>query len=156
MSVQLRPMSADELAGWLPLLRDRFAADLVRDYGMSSERAATVAAADIERLLPGGRLPAEHALFVIEADGEAVGDLWLAEGEDMSHPSLVVFDVDVDEAHRGRGYAKSAMAFAEDEARRRGIDRIALYVGGGDEPARRLYESLGYEENAVAMSKVLP
>jgi GNAT superfamily N-acetyltransferase len=113
------------------------------------------AAADIERLLPDGRPPAGHSLFVLEVDGEPVGDLWLAEREDMSHASLVVFDVAVDEPYRGRGYGRAALAFAEDEARRRGIDRVALSVGGRNEPVRRLYESLGYEENAVAMSKVV-
>jgi ribosomal protein S18 acetylase RimI-like enzyme len=45
------------------------------------------------------------------------------------------------------------MVFAEEEARRRGIGRVALNVFGGDEVARGLYRSLGYEENAVAMSK---
>jgi ribosomal protein S18 acetylase RimI-like enzyme len=47
------------------------------------------------------------------------------------------------------------MEFAEDEARRRGIDRVALNVFGGNEVARGLYRSLGYKENAVAMSKRL-
>jgi ribosomal protein S18 acetylase RimI-like enzyme len=156
MGVQLRPMRDDELAAWLPLLRQRFAHDLVRDFGLTPERAAEGAAADVERLLPGGRLPAGHAMFVVEADGESVGDLWLAEREELSHPSLVIFDVTVEEPHRGRGYGKAAMAFAEGEARRRGIDRIALYVGGRNEAARGLYRSLGYEEDAVAMSKPLP
>jgi ribosomal protein S18 acetylase RimI-like enzyme len=45
------------------------------------------------------------------------------------------------------------MVFAEDEARRRGIDRVALNVFGRNEVARGLYRSLGYEENAVSMSK---
>jgi ribosomal protein S18 acetylase RimI-like enzyme len=44
---------------------------------------------------------------------------------------------------------------AEEEARRRGIDRVALNVFGGNKVARQLYRSLGYEENAVAMSKKL-
>jgi ribosomal protein S18 acetylase RimI-like enzyme len=47
------------------------------------------------------------------------------------------------------------MLFAEEEARRRGIDRVALNVFGRNTVARRLYQSLGYEENAVAMSKNL-
>jgi GNAT superfamily N-acetyltransferase len=155
MSVELRPMRDEELAAWLPSMRRRFADDLVRDFGLSPEWAAAEAAADIERLLPGGRLPAGHSVFAIEADRETVGDLWLAEREDMSRPSLMVFDVTVDEPHRGRGYGRAAMAFAEDEARRRGIGRVALYVGSRNDAARRLYESLGYEENAVSMSKSL-
>jgi ribosomal protein S18 acetylase RimI-like enzyme len=47
------------------------------------------------------------------------------------------------------------MVFAEEEARRRGLDRVVLNVFGRNEVARRLYRSLGYEENAVAMSKTV-
>jgi ribosomal protein S18 acetylase RimI-like enzyme len=47
------------------------------------------------------------------------------------------------------------MLLAEEEARRRGIPRLALNVFGGNTVARRLYTSLGYVENAVAMSKAL-
>ena len=149
----MRPMRDEEFAAWLPLMRDRYAQDVVRDFGMSPDRATAKAVADIERLLPGGSLPAEHSVFVIEADGEPVGDLWLAERDDTSEPSLFVCDIDVDEPYRGRGYGKAGMVFAEDEARRRGLTRIALYVGGRNEVARNLYRSLGFEENAVAMSK---
>ena len=45
------------------------------------------------------------------------------------------------------------MEFAEDEARRRGIAKVALNVFGGNELARRLYVSLGYQETAVHMEK---
>jgi ribosomal protein S18 acetylase RimI-like enzyme len=47
------------------------------------------------------------------------------------------------------------MLLAEEEARRRGIDRLALNVFGRNTVARRLYRSLGYDENAIAMSKAL-
>ena len=54
-----------------------------------------------------------------------------------------------------RRYGKAAMVFAEEEALRRGHDRVALNVFGGNEVARSLYRSLGYDENAVSMSKKL-
>jgi ribosomal protein S18 acetylase RimI-like enzyme len=68
---------------------------------------------------------------------------------------LVVYDIDVDESYRGRGYGKAAMIFAEQEGRRRGLTRIALHVGARNDRARNLYRSLGFEENEVAMSKSL-
>ena len=45
------------------------------------------------------------------------------------------------------------MQFAEQEAKRRGLSRIALNVFGKNKAARNLYESLGYEESAVRMYK---
>jgi ribosomal protein S18 acetylase RimI-like enzyme len=47
------------------------------------------------------------------------------------------------------------MEFAEEEARRRGLDRVALNVFGRNVTARGLYRSLGYRESAVFMEKEL-
>ena len=141
-------MEDEEFAAWLPLLREDYAHELVRDYGMSLDQARAKAVAEID-----GQRPAGHSVFVIEADGEPVGHLWLVERRDAHEPTLVVYDIDVDEPYRGRGYGKAAMAFAEDEARRRGLARIALRVGARNDVARNLYRSLGFEENEVAMSK---
>jgi ribosomal protein S18 acetylase RimI-like enzyme len=47
------------------------------------------------------------------------------------------------------------MLFAEEEARRLGLPGVGLNVFGGNEPARGLYRSLGYAEEAVYMTKLL-
>ena len=148
-------MRDDEFAVWLPQMRARYAEDMIRDAGMPAQRAAAKAEDDIERLFPGGAPSADQLVFVIEADGEPVGDLWLAERDDGFQPGLFIFDITVGEAFRGRGYGRAAMLFAEEEARRRGRDRVALNVFGGNAVARSLYRSLGYEEDAIAMSKKL-
>ena len=150
MALQLRPMEEEEFAAWLPLLRDDYAEDLVRDYGMSVDKAKAQAVAEID-----GQRSAEHSVFVIEVESEPVGHLWLVERRDAYEPTLVVYDIDVDESYRGRGYGTAAMLFAEEEARRRGLTRIALHVGARNDGARNLYRSLGFEENEVAMSKSL-
>jgi GNAT superfamily N-acetyltransferase len=156
VTVELRPMREDEYGAWLPLVRDGYVQAMVDDGDFSPEAAEAQAETQMEQLFPGGAPSAEQLVWVIEADGEPVGELWLAEREDMSRrPCLFVYDVHVDDAHQGRGYGKAAMVFAEDEARRRGLDRVALNVFGRNEVARRLYRSLGYEENAVAMTKTL-
>ena len=154
MSVQLRPMRDDEFTAWLPQMRDGYAQAMVEDGGFTPEAGREKADADIAQLFPGGVPSAEQLVFVLEEDGEPVGDLWLAERKDMAgRASLFVYDIRVDEGRRGRGFGKEAMLLAEEEARRRGLDRVALNVFGRNEVARRLYRSLGYEENAVAMSK---
>lgn len=148
MALQLRPMEEEEFVAWLPLLRDDYAEDLVRDYGMSADKARAQAVAEID-----GQRSAGHSVFVIEVERMPVGHLWLVERRDAYEPTLVVYDIDVDESYRGRGYGKAAMVFAEEEARRRGFTRIALHVGARNDGARNLYRSLGFEENEVAMSK---
>jgi ribosomal protein S18 acetylase RimI-like enzyme len=155
MKVELRPMRDDEFTAWLPKMREDYGQAMVDDAGITPEGAHAKAAADIEQLFPGLQPSADQLVFVVEVDGEPVGELWLAERDDFGRRTLFIYDIQVEEAHRGRGYAKAAMRLAEEEARRRGIRRLALNVFGRNTVARRLYQSLGYEENAIAMSKSL-
>lgn len=55
-----------------------------------------------------------------------------------------IYSVVVDAAHRRRGVAAQLMAHLEDVARRHGARTAALRVVVGNQPARRLYERLGY------------
>ena len=105
------------------------------------DKASAQAIAEID-----GHLTDGHSVFVIEVEGEPVGHLWLVERRDRFEPTLVVYDIDVDESYRGRGYGRAEMLFAEEEARRRGLTRIALHVGARNDGARNLYRSLGFEE----------
>ena len=155
MDVKLRPMRNDEFADWLPQMRDDYARSMIEEGGVSPESASQRAAAQTEQLFPGERPSDEQLVFVVEADGEAVGELWLADRDDVLQRCLFVYQIHIAEAHRGRGCGKAAMLLAEEEARRRGIDRLALNVFGRNTVARRLYRSLGYDENAIAMSKAL-
>ena len=146
-------MRDDEFDEWVPRMCASYADDLVRHGGVVPERAQAKAANDLERLFPDGRRLPEHSVFVIEVEGRPVGDLWLAERAGELHNGLWVYDVRIDDGERGRGYGRAAMVFAEEEARRRGLESVGLMVFGGNDVARRLYRALGYVENAVYMSK---
>jgi len=146
-------MREDEYGEWLPRMRQSYAEDMIGNGGVSEERAQAKASDDIERLFPGGQPSSDQIVFVIEADDQPVGELWVAERDADIVPSLWIYDVHVAEAYRGRGYGKAAMRYAEEEARRRGVGDVALMVLGGNDVARSLYRSLGYAENAVFMSR---
>lgn len=146
-------MTEVEFSSWLPGVRAGYADDMVRNGGADESAAHRKAGQDTDRLFPDCKPSSEQLVLVIEADGERVGELWLAEQERDFRRVLWVFDVRVEEAHRGHGFARAAMEFAEQEARRRGLTRVALNVFGGNESARNLYRSLGYTEDAVSMSK---
>ena len=83
MDVKLRPMRNDEFADWLPQMRDDYARSMIEEGGVSPESASQRAAAQTEQLFPGERPSAEQLVFVVEADGEAVGELWLADRDDV-------------------------------------------------------------------------
>ena len=85
-------------------------------------------------------------------DGIVVGVLWIGpftEGSD----AWWVWDVEIDEQHRGAGHGRGAMQLAEEEAARHGAATLGLNVFGYNTAARRLYASLGYETTAVQMRK---
>jgi ribosomal protein S18 acetylase RimI-like enzyme len=153
VGVVLRRMRDDEFADWLPRARDDYADDMTRNCGADPEAARAKAVRDSELLFPGGLPSAEQLVLVIEADGERVGDLWLAERDGEFRRGLFVWNIFVEAQHRGRGFGRQAMLLAEDEARSRGLAHIGLNVMGGNEPARRLYRSLGYQETFVSMDK---
>jgi ribosomal protein S18 acetylase RimI-like enzyme len=156
MSVTLRPISDGELREWLLDARVEHARQMVVDADLEPEAARLKVNRDLDELFPEGKIAAGHAVFVVEAGGARVGSLWAGERPDpIGRSTFFVYDIRIDLAQRRRGYGRAAMIEAEAEAARRGIDRIALNVFGGNEGARLLYRSLGYIERAVTMDKTL-
>lgn len=104
------------------------------------ETALDVSRTQLAELLPDGLASPEQHLFTVRADGEPVGRLWLS----TSRPAVFVYDVEIDEAHRGKGLGRAAMNAGAGWARDRGAPAIALNVFGHNRAARALYDALGY------------
>ena len=156
MTVRLRPLREDEFAGYRGTIEAGYAADIERNGGMPRELAQAKSKRDCEALWPDGLRTPGQWVFVVEDDGgESVGTLAVARRDSQGREVLFVYDVRIDERHRGRGLGREAMRLAEEEARSRGLDRIELNVFGGNDAARGLYRSLGYGELAVWMGKDL-
>ena len=54
----------------------------------------------------------------------------------------------VTQEHRHRGMASALLKAAEDLARRSGKETVGLHVSSDNQPALKLYETRGYEENS--------
>jgi GNAT superfamily N-acetyltransferase len=152
MSVELRPMSEDEYVVWRAQVPLDYAQDMV-DAGMDPDAAREKAERDFPALLPDGLTTEGQDLYTVANDGEKVGILWVCERDVEGGRVLFIYDVRLDESQRGKGYGRAAMELAEAEAKRRGLARVALNVFGGNEVARNLYRSLGYDEIAIWMTK---
>jgi ribosomal protein S18 acetylase RimI-like enzyme len=79
---------------------------------------------------------------VVEVDGEPVGRLYVARWED----EIRIIDVTLLPEHRGRGMGTSLIRALLDEAAASG-KRLSIHVEKHN-PARRLYERLGFAESA--------
>ncbi len=152
MSVELRPMTEAEYAEWRPRSERDYAQDMI-DAGFDEQSAREKAERDFPNLLPGGVHTEGQDLYTVVSEGERAGVLWLCERVLDDGATLFIYDIRLDESQRGKGIGRATMKLVEDEARRRGIDKITLNVFGGNEVARSLYRSLGYDEVAVYMSK---
>jgi len=148
-------MRADEYSAAIAATAAGYAHDIEVNGGYPREVALQKARDDIARILPDGLATEGQLFFVIEHDGQPVGRLWLAARTGGIVPAIFVYEIEVEEAFRGRGLGRAAMLLAEEEARARGFTRLELNVFGGNDVARGLYRSLGYVESAVQMAKDL-
>jgi GNAT superfamily N-acetyltransferase len=82
-------------------------------------------------VLPLGLETPGHFIFVVEANGERVGRLWLAERQLGGSRVLYVYDVSIDAEQQGRGYGRAAMRLAEDVE----LDAIDAKDAGSRAPA---------------------
>lgn len=85
---------------------------------------------------------ADRAVWVLIASGEIAGILVLLDEDDH----LLLDNVAVEPRHQGKGVGRALIAFAEQEARRRGHAEIRLYTHQAMHENIALYPRLGYEE----------
>ncbi|MDX6547617.1 MAG: hypothetical protein QOG33_1167 [Gaiellales bacterium] len=155
--VRLRPLRPDEYPSFVEASRREYADDLHQNGGLTREAAEAKAQRDFAELLPDGLDTPGHTITAIElqADGRRIGRLWFARRELNGRAAAYLYDITIDEAHRGAGLGRAAMAAYEQAAREQGFERLELNVFGGNERARSLYLSLGFAETAVNMAKQL-
>lgn len=154
-TVRLRPITHEEFPAFVAASKAGYAEGIEVHGGQTHKAALQKAEADFPAVLPMGLETPGHHVFIVEADGAAVGRLWLAEREMAGRRVMFVYDITIDATHQGHGYGRAAMRLAEKEARSLGIARIELNVFGGNDVARGLYRSLGYVETSAQMAKEL-
>jgi ribosomal protein S18 acetylase RimI-like enzyme len=154
-TVSVRPMSSRDYEEWHDAMLESYADDVAKASGASIEAARQRARAQDLELLPSGlQTEGTWLLVVSDEQGTDVGTRWVGPHPD-GPGAAYVFDIEIHEAHRQRGLGRAAMKAAEQLVMDAGIPEIGLNVFGFNEPARRLYESLGYRVVATRMTKTL-
>jgi ribosomal protein S18 acetylase RimI-like enzyme len=108
-------------------------------------------------LLPDGIKSRYHHFYAIRdsESSNAVGILWLKTDLDSSRGSGYIFDLEIHEPYRRKGYARQAMLELENVARGMGLRQLGLNVFAFNEGARLLYEGLNYSVASLNMLKDL-
>lgn len=155
--IELVPMTEKEFGGFLDHSIEDYAEDKVRAGTWSKAEALARSRREHKTLLRDGLRSKYHHLYTIRETqgGEAVGVLWFRANLDSATASGFIFDIEIDEQHRRKGYGRQAMQELEEIARKMGLRQLELHVFAFNEGARILYESLGYTVASLNMSKRL-
>lgn len=148
--VLLVPMSFGEKVRQLEQSRQAFAGEVAVADSIEVDEANRKVDELIERLLPQGFETGGHYFLWIVAneDQQRVGWTWV--GPELGDPSAYyIWDIEINEAARGFGHARSALDQIEILARERGATKLGPHVFEDNASARRLYESQGFVEISV-------
>ena len=155
--VRLIPMTDDDLQKYLDNAIPGYAADKVKAGSWSETEALEKSRDSYWKLLPDGVDSKGEYLYRIEdaESGQKVGGIWLNAQVDTPSPSGFIYDIEIEEEFRGKGYGKQAMLAIEEKARELGLKSIGLHVFAHNPVAKGLYEKIGYEIKSMNMTKAL-
>ncbi len=137
--LELRPMTPAEFDTFLARMGDDYAGELAA-AGMTPEAAAERSRQQMAELIPDGLASPGMVFFTAWADDRPVGRLWLSTQETMAF----VYDVEVSEQERRKGYGAAIMNAGAIWSREHGHPVLGLNVFAHNPGARALYDRLGY------------
>ena len=152
--VTLRPMTDDEFAALKAELYASYPEERARATGGGDVSEEEIAAGrrQIDELMAEGlHSKAHHYWKIVAPEVGAVGDLWVMV-DDAKHRAFI-YSIGTDPGYRERGYGQQALEALEAQMRPLGVTQIALNVWGDNHVARRLYERMGYQPQAILMAK---
>ena len=148
-------MTADEYDAWQLALAEDYAAEKIAAGTWPAEGAVQRALNESAELLPDGIATARTLIFrAVADDGRPVGRAWVA----LDHPrgapgTAFLYDIEVDEAERGRGFGRALLAAVEEAVRATGAIALELNVFRTNDTAVGLYETSGYRTTTQQMRK---
>ena len=151
---RLEPMDEAQYVTWRAASQKGYASEKVKAGNWKAEEAERLSAEAFDALLPRGRESAGHELRAMRNDAdEWVGHAWFTIEDREQGRVVFIYDIEVYEAYRRRGYARAALDAIDDYAREQGCMGVMLHVFGYNTAARELYRSQGFEETNVMMLK---
>ena len=150
-------MTSEEFETWRKASVRSYAEENVLSGRWTSEEAESTSERDFLSLLPEGLATAGNFLcsIVDERSSGPVGIIWYALRREWGRDYVFIYDFQVFEAHRRKGYGTEALLHLDRVVRDMGLGLISLHVFAHNRAARDLYKKVGYEEKDLIMSKEL-
>ena len=155
--VEFQLMKPADYESWLRVVTKNYAEENVAAGRWTREEAMSRSEHDFASLLPDGLSTAGNYLrsIVDERSSERVGVLWYAVRREGDRDYVFIYDFEIFEAHRRKGYGTEALMHLDGVVRRMGLGLISLHVFAHNRAARDIYGKVGYEEKDIIMSKLL-
>lgn len=156
-TITTRPMSPPEFDAWRQDLAREYAEAQVAAGNWDRAGAIDRALTENARLLPNG-IATKRMRFVqaITEDGDPAGRAWVSFDHPRGAPDTAfLYDIQIVEEHRGRGFGKILLADVEKLVADAGIGSLELNVFGENVTAIALYERSGYAVVTQQMRKTL-
>ena len=155
MTIQLIPMNEEHFVRFLDSSIKDYAEEHVKAGNWTEEEALTKSQEEFSTLLPNGLATKNHLLFSIQNNGQTIGVLWLHIRNKSTEKHAFIYNIELDEQERGKGYGKATMKALDDFAQRERIKKISLHVFAHNPHAISLYEKSGYAMVDCIMAKCL-
>ena len=147
MSVTFRRLTDDELTNYLPHAKRGYVHDLTTAGALTKPRAEALADKDFDWLVIRESTEYYGAFDLIEGEIVNVGVFGIGlDGVDVPHdePTLHLYDLEVFEPYRRRGYGLAILGEVRELAIDRGAESVRLTVWAGNDGARELYRVAGF------------
>src|SRR5712692_9166483 len=148
-------MTDSEFADFMATVNPRYAQSKIEAGAWPPEDALRLSEESHRHVLPDGLATKDNNLYSIidAANGANVGFLWFAVRREEGAPYIYIYQFEIAEGFRRKGYGTQAFRELEGKALELGLNKLALHVFGNNDPAIRLYEKLGYEVTDINMAK---
>lgn len=157
MTIQLRPMRADEFSGYLAYFIPDYAAEISANYDLDRASAEARAEREVASGLSGGvQTNGQDLLCIIRADdpeSRPIGYLWCA--PDDAARTVFISDFYVFPSQRGKGVAKGALAALERRYADLGHQEVRLRVAADNARAKDVYLAAGFQVTGINMRKAI-
>lgn len=153
--VKLVPMTDSDFRKYMETAVEEYAQAHVKAGDCDAAEALRLARADYDSLLPDGLSTRGHHLFSIVSGDAPIGMAWFEFRQKEDRKSIYLYDFQIDEPQRGKGYGAAALREIERVAASMGAMRMNLNVMGWNQVARSLYEKAGFTIAGIGMTKKL-
>lgn len=150
--VKLEPLQQEDFEPFLERQIRGYAEDHVRNGNWPAAEALERSRNEFEHYLPDGIHSKDQYLYsIIEGRGDKIGVLWVQ----VKDQKAFIFEFVIDEAYRGKGYGKQALAAMDEKLKSMDVESVGLHVFGDNIAAQELYKKVGYQITGIQMKKTL-